>query len=422
VTLRVTSGFVALGLAITGAAALPACDGPREVRIVYAGFDGAAYPDKRPEIAWPIGQFGLTSDNGSDTLTALDLTGRKVIAHLPVGRDPLGNDGPHHLALDASAGFVYVALSYPAPKIAPGPHAGHGSSTHAGHVQKLAMTDLRVLDDVTIEPDPGDIVLSDDGKRLVLSHFDLVRATTGKDLSARRSPVTIIQTADLNQDMTLVPTCILPHGLALSKGAADTAWVACYGEDVVAIVDIAHPENKPELVPLGPSAGPPGSPVYGPYAAVRSPDGSLVALGQTESHDVRFLDTATRAMVPKRVFPTGGATFFPKFSQDGKRLYVPVQSPDAVLVFDVATGTRLAERTLDAATCRHPHEIQLQTGDAAVLVVCEGRHGESNPLQPGVVLPDLPGAVLILDPQTLATVATLPVGIYPDRLAMAVRP
>lgn len=409
---------VRAGLALATLSGLAACDPAPEPKVEYGAYDGTAFPDRRPPIPWPDGHFALTSDNGSDTLTALDLAGRAVLTQRPVGRDPLGNDGPHHLAIDGTAQAVYVALSYPTPKIAPGPHAGHGSSTHAGHLQKLALADLRVLADVTIPPDPGDIVLSQDGKRLVLSHFDLVRATTGASLAARRSPLTVLS-SDLAQEPAEIPTCILPHGVALSSGAGDTAWVACYGEDAVAIVDVAHPDKAPELVPLGPSAGPPGSPVYGPYAAVASPDFSLVALGQTGSHDVRFLDTQAHAMA-KRVFATGGEAYFPKFSHDGLKLFVPVQAPDSLLVFDASTGQKLASRTFDAETCRRPHEVQLTDDEGTVLVVCEGRHGETD--AGGAVTPDQPGAVLFLDAASLSTVARLPVGVYPDRLAIAVRP
>lgn len=412
--------------ALLGAALLPACDGGTRTEIAYARFDGQAYPDLRPQIAWPHGMFGLTSDNGSDTLTALDLTNRKVLAQVPIGRDPVGVDGPHHLAIDVQNRFVYVALSYPAPAIAPGPHAGHGSSTRPGRLQKLDLDDLRVLGDVPIEPNPGDIVLSQDGKRLVLSHFDLQRALSGKTLQERRAPLTVMAAAGVlaakSPEPVLVPTCILPHGLALSPGAGDTAWVACYGEDVVAIVDVAHPQQPVVRVPVGPAPGPPGAPIYGPYAAVASADGSLVALGQIESNDVRLLNTADRLM-DKRVLKTEGAAYFPQFSHDGKRLYVPVQAPDRLVVFDLTTSAPVASRTFDAATCRRPHEVQVQTDadktkDIALLVVCEGRHDETDK-QAGAALPDLPGAVLILDPVTLATLATLPVGLYPDRLALA---
>ncbi len=413
--------------ALLGAASLQACDGEIRTEFKDAPFDGQAFPNVRPKIAWPQGWYGLTSDNGSDTLTALDLTNRKVLAKVPIGRDPVGNDGPHHLAIDLQNRFVYVALSYPAPAIAPGPHAGHGSSVRAGRLQKLDLDDLRVLGDVAVQANPGDIVLSQDGKRLVLAHFDLQRALSGTTLQERRAPVTIVAAAAVlpaqAPEPVLVPACILPHGLALSPGAGDTAWVACYGEDAVAIVDVAHPQQPVVLVPVGPAPGPPGgAPVYGPYSAVASADGSLVALGQIESHDIRLLNTSDRLMSPL-VLKTGGAAYFPQFSHDGKRLYVPTQAPDGLLVFDLDKPLPVASRSFDAGLCRRPHEVQVQTNaentaDLALFVVCEGRHGESDK-QTGAALPDLPGAVLVLDPLTLATLATLPVGVYPDRLALA---
>src|SRR5262249_53998608 len=84
------------------------------VEHVYDPYAGdPAYPNRREPLALPDGDLGLTSDNGSDTITALDLVADEVIVSAPVGRSPVDIDGPHHLAGDRLGGFVYTALSYP---------------------------------------------------------------------------------------------------------------------------------------------------------------------------------------------------------------------------------------------------------------------------------------------------------------------
>ena len=53
----------------------------------------------------------------------------------------------------------------------------HGSSNVPGWVQVLALDDLRAVDELRVDPNPGEIALSDDGQRLVVTHFDLTAAS-----------------------------------------------------------------------------------------------------------------------------------------------------------------------------------------------------------------------------------------------------
>src|SRR6266545_8293049 len=69
------------------------------------------WPTHRMAYGVPDGGLGLVSNSGSDEVSLLDLGAGKTLATLRVGIQPLGNDGPHHLAVDPAAGRVYVALS-----------------------------------------------------------------------------------------------------------------------------------------------------------------------------------------------------------------------------------------------------------------------------------------------------------------------
>jgi YVTN family beta-propeller protein len=377
---------------------------------VYDPYEGPpVYPNRRPTFELPAGDVGLVSNNGSDTISVLDLTTNQVLGSAPVGRDPVDIDGPHHLAGDRARGVAFVALAYPAPALTPGPHAAHGSSVRDGFVQKLALDDLRVLGEVRVDKNPGDIVLSDDGARIVVSHFDLQKAlTVGAGIDDRRATLAVIDSAEVlasgSPDAARITTCVAPHGVALSRPDGARAYVACYGEDVIAVVDVTDPKAEVLRVPVGPSPGGAGQPTYGPYSAVLSPGGQKIALGNTESKDVRVFDVAASAMTPI-VIQTLGAPYFMAWSSDETLLYIPTQSPDALVVADAATGTVVASRPFDKATCQLPHETTFNTDDSTLYIVCEGDH-------------KLPGVVLGIDPSTLDTTATLPVGVYPDRLAI----
>jgi DNA-binding beta-propeller fold protein YncE len=388
--------------------ALVACSTPTEERVVvvYDAYDGPpAFPNRRPKFELPA-EVGLVSNNGSDTLTLLDLAGEMPIGSAPVGRNPIDIDGPHHLAADRAAGFVYIALAYPPLVVAPGPHSAHGFGQQPGWVQKLALDDLRVLGEVKVDKSPGDIVQSQDKRRIVVSHFDMQKALDARlSIEQRRATLAVIDPEAIlptgSPEPTRITTCILPHGVALLPPSGDTALVACFGEDALGVVDLTSTSEAPELIPVGSAPGMGGVPTYGPYAIVLAPDASRVAVSCTESRDVRIFDAAALSTAPS-VLSTMGAPYFVAWSEDLSRLYVPVQQPDALQVFDGQTGTPIDVRLFDAS-CMRPHEVVLS--GSTLYVVCEGDH-------------QTPSVVRALDPQTLADRASFPVGVYPDRLVV----
>lgn len=385
--------------AVITLATLLACSDP-ETKIEYDPYAGSpAYPDKRPKLPAAKGTYGFVSDSLSDTVSVLDVPSNEVLAQIAVGRDPVGIDGPHHLAVDDD-GSVYVALSYPQPTALPGPHAAHASAARPGFVQKLAPNDLHVIGEVQIDANPGEIVLSADGSRLIVTHFDLARAIDPKlSPDDQKATLLIIDPKTLviggSPSPTAVKVCRAPHGASIAADAK-TAFVACYADDAVAIVDLSNPSAAPVMVPVGSK---------GPYSAVLSPSGAQVAIGNTDGKDTRILDTQTRTIKPAPI-PSLGAPYFAAWSNDETKLWVPAQGPDEVVLVDTATNAVLKRRTFDAATCQKPHETQLSKDGTTLYLVCEGDHVNKS-------------VVLALDPSTLDTRSTMTVGVYPDRLAFA---
>lgn len=397
--------LAALALLAAGSAACSPGDPP--VIWEYDPYEGEAYPDRRTPLEIPEGGVGFVTNSYSDTLSILALATGETLLTVPVGRDPVSLDGPHHVAVSPSGDAVYVALSYPVVGLT-GPHASHGSSQRSGYAQKLDGHDLAVAGQVRVDTNPGDIVLSQDGKRLVTSHFDLQRALENLgDIEAARATLAVVDPTKMllhgSAAAVRVPTCVAPHGMVLSRPDGATAYVACYGEDSVAIVDLEG-GTVTARVPVGSAAGGFGDPVYGPYSIVASPSGELLAIGDTVSKDVRFLDTTTGAMKDGAVLSTFGAPYFPAWYPDGSKLLVPTQGPDAVVVFDMASQTEIAHRDFTGDECILPH-VAVPLPDGSFVLVCEGDHEE-------------PGKVLWLDPDTLDTVRSATVGVYPDAIAL----
>src|SRR5262249_20082850 len=150
------------------------------------------------------------------------------------------------------------------------------------------------------DPNPGEVALSDDGSRVLVSHFNLTAAASDAPIDQRRATLALIDPHAILPFGTPQPdtllTCVAPHGLALSRPTGQTAYVACYGEDALAIVNLDDVHAPVTRVPVGPSARTSGTPAYGPYGVALSPDGRRVAIGLRDSKEVRFLNVATQAI------------------------------------------------------------------------------------------------------------------------------
>jgi DNA-binding beta-propeller fold protein YncE len=383
---------------------LAACGEPRVVREWDAYDGGAPYPNRRPKITMPAGDFAFVPTAGSDVLTVFDLGAERAIASAPIGRSPVLLDGPHQVVADPVRRRAYAVHAYPGALESAGNHS-HGSSVREGWVQALAFDDLAAVGEARVDPNPGEIALSEDGKRLVISHFDLKSAAQDLPIESRRAtiavldPTTMLPFGTPEPDKLLV--CVAPHGVALSRPDARRAYVACFGEDAVAIVDLEDTHAPVVRVPVGEGARQTGAPAYGPYGIALSPDGSRAAIGARASKDVRFLDTSTNTMLA----PTAsllGEVYVPAWSRDGSKLYVPTRGLDALVVIESATGRVAAQRAFEPSTCSAPIEAVPSNDGTLVHVVCEGTATS-------------PGAIVSLDANTLDVRGRVEAGFFPGR-------
>ena len=369
-------------------------------------FSGEAWPDRREVLPRPAnaGPMALVTDNGSDTLTLIDLEGPRALARVPIGLDPIENDGPHHLAVDPTAGALFTVFAYPPPAVSAGPHASHGTGQVPGLLVRLGLDDLRLQARAGTDVNPGDVKLTPDGRRVLVTHFDLTLAmrpgAPGSE-DERRSSLTVYDAATLMQ-VGSVRVGMAAHGLTTTADGR-TAFVACYGSDELAVVALDDPALPVTRVPVGPNPGSGSSIQYGPYSALLSPDGASVYVSNTESGDVRAYDVAGRAFNPARVAIVRGAAFFPAFGPDGATLIVPVQSPDGLVVLEAPSLAIRKARSFLRAECHRPHEVA-RTPAGRYVLVCEGdRQG--------------PGSLSEIDPQTLELRGRTELGVYPDAIA-----
>ncbi|WP_437979204.1 YncE family protein [Sorangium sp. So ce295] len=399
-----------LGCALA-AATLASCSDPDPIiEYRYRAYEGDPYPNRPPEIVVPEGGMGVVTDSLSDTISLIALETGERFGVRPVGRDPVTIDGPHRVAVDAAGGALYITLSYPSTAGEIGSHSVHGGSAVAGYVQKLALDDLRLLGQVRVEPNPADIVISEDGRRVVVSHFDLKRALDNpEDPEAARSSLAVVDPDAVlpggSAAPRLIPVCKAAHGIALSRPDGARAYVACYGDDALAIVDLTDPDAEVKLVPVGPPLAPDAhSSGYGPYTAVMSPDGKTIAVSNTLSRDVRFFDVESETFDESKRILTIGAPYFAAWTPDGSAVYVPTQVPDMIarIGMDPDDNGAISRNIRD--DCVRPHLAELDE-EHGLFVVCEGDQTVT------------PGKVLRLDPETLEMRSESEVGLYPDAFA-----
>ncbi len=373
---------------------LIACDAPVSPTLVFES--DLAFPE-RETIPTPVGDLALITNNYDDTLSYIDLglTPPAEIARLPVGLNPVEREGPHHVTVSPD-GLAWVGISNFVPNSGSGPHGAHGTGQSPGHALLIRVSDGVELASVRVDRNPGDIRLTPDGRRVLVSHFDLLRITdnTGGDFDSR---LAIIDVKTRTRE-ALVPVCPAAHGVAISPDSK-TAYIACW-DDRVAKVDLGSPDHPVETTPVLPIPGTLAEPECQPYALTLSRDGKTLWVGCLASGELRGFDTTT--MTPIAGYDLGGAALFGTELDDG-RFAIPVQVPDALAFFDPSEP--LSPPTLvplDPSACVLPHVVAVRKDK--LLLVCEGDRVA-------------PGSFVILDYEGKVE-RVIPVGLYPDDLAI----
>ncbi len=398
------SRCVPLVAVLVSAAASPGC-GDEEV--VFDGDD-----PWQEQGDWPGLEGGkiMVTNSGDDSLTFLDPATLEPTYVASTGRIPAEREGPHHGAALPDGSRYFVGISNYVPGSGSGPHGSHGTGSVRGYLLGYDTADNSFVSDVLVDRSPGDVRITPDGSYVLQSHFDLLSIIEAEqndeDPRLLESPLVVVDSETLEKVAT-IPLCPAGHGIGVSPDG-ETAYVACWGSDDMAIVSLgATPGDDADVtrVPVGPGGGDPTDPLYGPYAATVAPDGGEVWISNLEGKSLSVYDVAAGAFDEERFVSLSGGALFASFSADGSRLYVPVQAPDSLVTVDPATGTVVHNLSLSDSVCRAPHGTLLVGGDVLGLV-CEGDHvGRGTVVRISLANPDAP-----------VPVESFEVGVFPDDL------
>jgi DNA-binding beta-propeller fold protein YncE len=418
----------AAGAAVALAGGCPV-DPQRLEDVVFAVAPGAVWTDGAPRVApAQAGEVRAILTNAlDDTVSVVALAplldddpandAAAELARFPVGLAPLEREGPHHVAVAPGGRVAFVGLSNFVPGGGSGPHGVHGSGTAEGRALRIDLDTLRTTAATRVDRNPGDVRLTPDGSRLLLTHFDLVAVAdaardgvlTGPALDARLAvldPVTMTRQA-------LVPLCPAAHGMAISRDGR--TLVSSCTSDEAAVVDLdraaAGDAAAVTRVTLLDVPGNAASPVCAPYAVTLTPDDATAWVSCYRSGELVGVDVARRARSGGLVVLPGLAVFG-SFAGDGATLALAVQETDGIafIVDDGAGGAQLTRfLPLPPDRCTLPHTTAWVDDDRALLVVCEGNKRD-------------PGTLIVLDVETGRVRAGVAVGRFPDDVALAVPP
>lgn len=358
---------------------------------------GVAFPNHRVTFEPAGRRLGYVANRNSDTVSVLDLDAMTLLASVPVGRDPVDIDGPRHVVLDTANGLGYAALSYPFANTST--HAlAEGGTQRSGYIQALNLLDLSIAGEVRVDPIAADVAFAPATGRLAVSHADVFRALQA-DVEARRANVVFVAPADAiakgNAEPNRLTLCAVPSAIAFD-GDGSRLFVACTGEDSIAVVDSASGAVL-SRVPAG------ASDVNKPYALVADSAHERLLVSNQVSFSVSVFDLSDSPNLLATSQRVSGVPMFAALISD-TTLAVPFQFPNGAALFDITTGKQLLEIQYSDADCTNPAEFSFSS-DARLHLVCEGDHYR-------------PGAVVELDPATLAITASVSVGLYPERMSI----
>nr|WP_216623447.1 hypothetical protein [Corallococcus exercitus] len=358
----------------------------------------------------PAGRL-LVTNSLDDSVSLLDMDGLGTpgwgeLARVPVGLNPVELEGPHHTAVSPAGDYYYVGISNYVPGGGSGPHGAHGTGTADGYCLKLSAKDNRLVASARVDRNPGDVIVSADGRTLYQTHFDLLRiadvARQGgpeEDMVARLA----ILDAETMAVKARVKVCPAPHAVRLSADER-TAYVACWSDEV-AVVDLAAEGMPVTRVKVASGSGTATNPRHQPYALTVSPTTGDVWVSSLASKQVQVLEPGTRTMNPERTVYLRGAPMFGAFTRDGRTLYLPYQQEDAVAVIDAATSTVSRTVPLSQAGCLNVHQFMLTPDERHGLAVCEGDHIG-------------PGTLHVVDLAEGTVVSTVQMGLFPDSVSL----
>ena len=264
--------------------------------------------DPRTLAVTPDGAYAIVANHGDDTVSAVDLAAHSEAARWPVGAMPYGvaTDGIRAYVAEFALGNVAVI------------------DLAAGVVERR----------VVVGQFPAGLGLTENGKLLVTHHF--TGAVTNVDTATLVVGATVEPRfeANLAQSIAFAPggaLAFIPHTRPNTTNPALLFDTAVF--PVVSVLEVEASAFRPSKRITLDTAD---RPVNIPFAAVVTPDGSMLYVANAGSNDVSVIDLDTgiaTANVKVGANPRGIA-----LTPDGSQLFVNNVLDGTLTVIDAATN------------------------------------------------------------------------------------
>ena len=233
------------------------------------------------------GRTAYAADQGSNTVSVIDVTNGKVTATVSVGRVPAG------LALTPDGRTLWVA------------------NYTDGTVQPVDTTTLTAGTPVPVGSGPENMTITPDGRTLYVANIhdntvSPVDLTTGKA-------------------QTAVPVGPSPFNVVAAPDGR-TVYVSDSGGSTITPIDTATNDTEPTLLVTGQA-----------YGLALSPDGRTLWVSPSNGETVTTVDTVTGAQ-GKQV-TVGKSAFDVGLNWNGTKAYVTTADENALVPIDTASGT-----------------------------------------------------------------------------------
>jgi DNA-binding beta-propeller fold protein YncE len=348
----------------------------------------------------------LTTNQGDGTMSVVEPATGKFVGPLfqPIVQ-PHNMEMVHELSTDPNGKFFVVGLMEMDPSeqdlINSANEMAMMISVIPGYLLKLSHQDGSLIGKVQVDPNPGDNLLSPDGKVAYVSHYDLHLVQTGASGPVRGmdSRLWAIDT-DTMTAISSIPICAAAHVLE-SPESGNPVYATCLADEV-AVVDVTDPAHM-SVIRVQEAPGTPEVPTsasFAPFALQVSPHDGSVWVSNFTSKDVRVMDVSTQPPAFKEILPINATPVFMTFNRAGDLAYLAHKSPDGITVFDGLKRTILGDHPLQAPDCINPHQVVLSDDEKSAYVLCEGDHNSD-------------GQYAIVDLATWGVTHSTRIGIYP---------
>lgn len=325
-------------------------------------------PDAGTASGEPSGYVLFVGLESEDAVAVVDPGSGEVLRKIPVGVSTEDVEGVHALTLSPDGRHYYLSIAHGWPY---------------GSVWKMTTAKDSLVARTDVGLFPATSAITPDGVWLFVANYNLHG-------DPQTDTVSVVHTPTMTE-VKQIPVCTKPHGLVASHDGT-AVYVSCTRDNVLKKIDLSTLSVVDSASTL--------------TEEDRATDRVCYPAGLALSKDDDELYVACHRRAEIRVMPTdrlgtfthaiavGEGPYLIKVDPEGERLYVPNRSGESYSVIDLESKRLVTTRPSSAT---HPHTFAFGP-DGTVFLSMESH---------AVV----PGAIDVIDPETLETVRSIPVGL-----------